>query len=65
MLNAHEPIDIHCWDSKGQHQHYPQAIPLALNPGTGCRNIKLLPSGEIRKIRECLIFMINGIEIYL
>lgn len=31
----------------------------------GWRNVKILASGECRKIRDCCIFRINGLEIFL
>ncbi len=31
----------------------------------GWRNVKLLTSGECRKIRDCCIFRVNDLEVFL
>lgn len=69
IMNCGHPFDIGVWDSKGVPQFYNDVISLRYDVGSGTRNIKLMAgSGEkgvpIRKIRDALIFLINGIEVY-
>lgn len=65
ILNAGDPVDISCWTAKGEIRHYTGAVSLRYDLASGTRNLKLLKSGQIRRIRECLIFRINGMEVYL
>ena len=65
MLNRGEPLDILAWKSNGEILHLQNCISLRYNFATGTRNIKLLNSGQIRRIREVCIFSINGYEVTL
>ena len=65
MLNRGEPLDILVWKSNGEILHLQNCISLRYNFATGTRNIKLLNSGQIRRIREVCIFSINGYEVTL
>lgn len=65
MLNRGEPLEILAWKANGEILHLQNCISLRYNFATGTRNIKLLTSGQIRKIRDCCIFMVNGLTVYL
>ena len=65
MLNRGEPLDILAWKSNGEILHLQNCISLRYDFATGTRNIKLLNSGQIRRIREVCIFSINGCEVAL
>ena len=65
MLNRGEPLDILAWKANGEILHLQNCISLRYNLATGTRNIKLLNSGQIRRIREICIFAINGCEVAL
>lgn len=65
MLNSPEPVDLTVVTAKGEVQSYKNCIGLKADHYSGCRNIKLLDSGEIRKIRDCLIIGINGNEVFM
>ena len=65
MLNRGEPLDILVWKANGEILHLQNCISLRYNFATGTRNIKLLNSGQIRRIREVCIFSINGYEVTL
>ena len=65
MLNRGEPLDILVWKANGEILRLQNCISLRYNFATGTRNIKLLNSGQIRRIREVCIFSINGYEVTL
>ena len=65
MLNRGEALDILAWKANGEILHLQNCISLRYNFATGTRNIKLLNSGQIRRIREICIFAINGCEVAL
>ena len=65
MLNGYEPMDIGLWTKKGEIQYWKNCICIKYEHYKGTRKMKLLNSGQIRMLRECCIFEINGIEIYL
>ena len=65
MLNRGEPLDILVWKANGELLHMQNCISLRYDFATGTRNIKLLNSGQIRRIREVCIFSINGYEVTL
>jgi hypothetical protein len=65
MLNSGDPIDISVWTAKGEIQHHHNCVSLRYNFYSGTRNIKLLSSGQIRKIRDCCIFRINNCDVFL
>ena len=65
MLNSGKPVDLSCWTQKGEIRHYKDCVSLRYDTRTGVRNIKLLDSRQIRKIRDCCIFKINDMEVYL
>lgn len=65
MLNSGDPVDISVWKSDGSILELRNVISLRY-AFYGCwRNVKILTSGECRKIRDCCIFRINGLEVFL
>lgn len=56
---------LKCWTSKGAVRHFPQCVSLRHDRRSDCRNIKIYPSGEIRKISDYLIFEIDDMEVCL
>ncbi len=65
MLNSGDPVDISVWKSDGTILEFRNCISLRYNFYGGWRNVKLLASGECRKIRNCCIFMVNGCTVFL
>lgn len=65
MLESREVVDLVVWTKSGEIQHWKNAMPLKYDFYSGTRNIKLLDSGQIRKLRDICIYMINGMEVYL
>ena len=65
MLNSGDPVDISVWKSDGSILELHNVISLRYSFYGGWRNIKLLQSGQMRKIRDCCIFRINGLEVFL
>lgn len=65
MMNAGDPVDIVCWKKDGSILHLPNVISLRYDFYGGWRNVKLLSSGEKRRIRDVCIFMVNGCEVFL
>lgn len=65
MLNSGDPVDISVWKSDGTILELRNCISLRYNFYGGWRNVKLLSSGEYRKIRDCCIFKVNDLEVFL
>ena len=65
MLNSGDPVDLSVWKSDGSILHLHNVISLRYDYYGGWRNIKLLTSGEMRRIRDCCVFQINGLEVFL
>lgn len=65
MLNSGDPVDISLWKADGSILHLQNCISLRYNFYGGWRNMKLLSSGECRKTRDCCIFSVNGLEVYM
>ena len=65
MLNSGDPVDISVWKSVGSILELHNVISLRYNFYGGWRNVKILSSGEMRKIRDCCIFRVNGLEVFL
>ena len=64
MLNSSDPVDISVWKSDGSILELRNCISLLYNFYGSWRNVKLLSSGECRKIRDCCIFMVNGYIVF-
>lgn len=56
---------LKCWTSKGEVREYGQCVLLTHDRKSGSLNIKLYPSGQIRKVSEVLIFELDEMEVYL
>ena len=65
ILASPEPVDLVFSTAKGEIIVANNVVSLKYDHYAGCRNIKFLASGEIRKIRDCLILKINGSEVFL
>ncbi|WP_289761994.1 hypothetical protein [Duncaniella muris] len=65
ILNSGDPVDIHVWKSTGEILELGNVISLRYSFYGGWRNVKLLASGECRKIRDCCIFRVNDCEVFL
>ena len=65
ILNRPEPVDIRLWTSKGEIQEWKRCICIKYDHYKGTRKFKLLNSNEIRQTRECQIFMLNGMTVFM
>ncbi|MBD5421453.1 MAG: hypothetical protein HDR49_00265 [Bacteroides sp.] len=65
ILNSGDPVDLCVWKSDGSIIHLDNVISLRYNFYGGWRNVKILASGQCRKIRDCCIFSVNDLEVYL
>ncbi len=65
MLNSGDPVDIDVWKADGSIMHLKNCISLQYNFYGGWRNVKLLSSGECRRIRDVCIFRVNDLEVFL
>lgn len=64
ILESPEPVELTVLTTKAEMRTYKNAVGLRRQHYAGSRNIKLLDSGEIRKIRDCLILAINGSQVF-
>lgn len=64
MLNSGDPVDISVWKSDGSILELRNCISLRYNFYGGWRNVKLLTSGECRRVRDCCIFRVNDCEVF-
>ena len=65
MLNSGDPVDISVWKSDGSILELRNVISLRYSFYGGWRDVKILSSGECRKIRDCCIFRVNDLEVFL
>ncbi len=65
MLEAPEPVDLVVWTAKGETMVIKNCVSLHYDFYNGTRNVKILQSGQIRKIRDVLIKNINGLDVFL
>ncbi len=65
MLNSGDPVDISVWKADGSILELRNVISLRYSFYGGWRNVKILSSGQCRRIRDCCIFRINGLEVFL
>lgn len=68
MLLVGDPIDLCFWKKSGEIVRLQNCIALPNKAATrynGTQNIKVLASGQIRKIRLVCIFRINDLEVFL
>ena len=65
MLNSGDPVDISVWKSDGSILELRNVISLRYSFYGGWRNVKVLTSVEMRRIRDICMFQINGLEVFL
>lgn len=65
ILNSGDPVDLSVWKSDGSILQLHNCISLRYDYYGGWRNVKLLTSGEIRKIRDVCIFAVQSLEVFL
>ena len=65
MLNSHDPVDLLVLRRDGHPVLLRRAISLSFDFYGGWRNMKLLDSGECRRVRDVCILQINGLEVFL
>ncbi|MBR4390089.1 MAG: hypothetical protein IKT00_13075 [Prevotella sp.] len=65
MLNRPEPVDIRLWTRTGEIQEWRRCISIKYDHYKGTRKFKLLDSNQIRQMRECCLFELNSMEVYL
>ena len=65
MLNSGDPVDISVWKSDGSILELHNVISLRYSFYGGWRNVKLLNSGECRRIRDICIFRVNNLAVFL
>ena len=65
ILNRREPVDIRLWTRSGEVQTWQRCISIKYDHYKGTRKMKLLDSGQIRQMRECCLFELNGMEVFL
>lgn len=65
MLNSGQPCELCVWKQDGSIMHLGRVRSMRYDFYGGTRNVKILSSGEIRRIRDCCIFQINGIAVRL
>lgn len=64
ILDSHKDVDLCWWTQKGEIRHH-MCRSLRYDFATGTRNVRIMPSGQIRKLTDFMIFRINGMEVYL
>lgn len=65
MLNRPEPVDIKVWTRKGEIQEWKRVVSIKYEHYKGTRKMKFMENNQIRMMRECCLFEINGMEVYL
>ncbi len=65
MLNRPEPVDIRLWTRTGEIPEWRRCISIKYDHYKGTRKFKLLDSNQIRQMRECCLFELNGMEVFL
>lgn len=65
ILDSGDPVDLSVWKADGSVLELNNAISLHYDFYGGWRNVKILSSGEIRRIRDALIFRVNSLEVFL
>ena len=50
---------------KAEFRYIERAVSLKYNFRNGTRTIKAIPSGQIRRIRDALIYQLNDIEVFI
>ncbi len=53
------------WKSDGSVMELHNVVSLRYSFSGGWRNVRLAASGQTRRIRDCCIFRLNDLEVYL
>lgn len=65
MLMKPEPVDLVVLKKSGEVMVLTRCVGLKFDKYKGTRRVKVLSSGQIRMIRDCLILSINGMDVFL
>ena len=65
MLRQPDPVSLRVMKADGGIMELDGCIGLRENRYAGTRHVKMLASGQIRQIRDCLILSVNGSPVYL
>lgn len=65
MLNSGDPVDISVWKSDGSILELRNVISLRYSFYGGWRNVKILASGECRRIRDICLHRVNNMEVFI
>ncbi len=65
MLNSGKPVTLRVLTAKGELRVYEECVGLAHPPKQPWRNVRLLRSGQIRRIRDILIIGIDDLEVFI
>lgn len=65
IINAGDPVDLSVWKADGSILELKNCVSLKYDFYGGWRNVKLLNSGEMRRIRDVCIFRVNSLEVFL
>ena len=65
LLQKPEPVNLSVLKKDGSLMELEGCISLRYDKYRGTRRVKMLRSGEIRMIRDCLILYLNGMEVVL
>lgn len=65
MLNSGLTVDLSVWKANGEIMNLKNCVSLHYDYYGGWRNVKLLASGAVRKIRDVCIFQIDDEEVYI
>ncbi|MDE6237839.1 MAG: hypothetical protein K2M45_08230 [Muribaculaceae bacterium] len=63
ILNSPEIVSLGFLTAKGEIRRV-RCVSLKWDFKTGTRTVKCIPSNQIRRVRDALIFEINDIEVY-
>lgn len=65
MLNSGVSVDISVWKSDGSILELRNVISLRYPFYGGWRNVKILSSGECRRIRDVCLHRVNNMEVFI
>lgn len=65
LLDMRRPVDLSVWKADGSIVELKNCVSLRYSFYGGWRNIKILSSGQIRRVRDICIFRINGMEVFI
>lgn len=65
MLDGGDPVDLSVWKADGSVMTLRGCVSLRYDFYGGWRNVKVLASGECRRVRDCCIFEVNDCEVFM